>query len=335
MGLIEFLFAEKNIEGQGFRYSDKSFYHSAFYSNHCLRSWRHFRAGFCITMSGLTVIWGLRFVSYGKMWKSRGFIISENIQKFLWNFVSWPFLIVSRLTRDRSSWELLESQMRFEDLTNCTHRDPEVLHQWLGGRERKLLQVPSNSIHHVREGLPGPIFAFTWKVTVLELMDPSLRLRKWTSAFSKHRAEFFVNRLSPRFLKKRNLSTIRRSTGSVRCLNGQPIVAYYGRSDAGRRSMSVPFASPADDSGFCLSLWISQDPSIWMAAGNPRGVMSFVTSYMWLIPGLTQGQKTNSRAVSSTVTSDVTRVDFIISEIASQQLETFLFVIDRANWQEY
>jgi hypothetical protein len=37
------------------------------------------------------------------------------------------FLIVSQLMTDTSSWELLESQMCFEDSTNCRHRSTETL----------------------------------------------------------------------------------------------------------------------------------------------------------------------------------------------------------------
>jgi hypothetical protein len=73
---------------------------------------------------------------------------------FPWNFAPEQFLIISPFTSDSSSWESLESQIRFEDSTICRRQCNEMLRQYLDKHERKLLRVPSNSIPKVWYGSP-------------------------------------------------------------------------------------------------------------------------------------------------------------------------------------
>jgi hypothetical protein len=74
------------------------------------------------------------------------FFIPQNNQNVFRNFTPQPFLIVSQLMRDPFFQEVLESQVRFEKLSNLRGRRPTILHQPFSGCEWKFVQVLADSI---------------------------------------------------------------------------------------------------------------------------------------------------------------------------------------------
>jgi hypothetical protein len=74
--------------------------------------------------------------------------------KVLWKFRTLTVFDRQSVHERRIFLRIWKSQMPFGDSTNCRRLGTEILRQHLGGRERKLIQVPLNSIEKVREESP-------------------------------------------------------------------------------------------------------------------------------------------------------------------------------------
>jgi hypothetical protein len=126
--------------------------------------------------------------------------------------------------------------MHFEDSTHCRHRNDKMFRQYLSGRERKLFQVPSNSIRKVRIVSPWVIFVFTWMITTLEPANPRLRLREWVNALSKHQAKFSVSRFVSEAL------AVREETKACTCVAGAAVEGGYMISrDIEKKQIGIPY----------------------------------------------------------------------------------------------
>jgi hypothetical protein len=136
---------------------------------------------------------------------------------------------------------------------------------------RETTQVPANSLENVWKRSVLSIFVSTWKITVLEPTDPSLRLWKWVRLFLKDRTGFYVNRfVSPALQESKIEDDSLFNAIHLDILTYNPGATDCERSNGGQQCASVVVTLPADHSEVYLSLGIVQYSSTWLSPGNPR-----------------------------------------------------------------